>query len=110
MSDSPALISVIDRIDDVVIYAVHAISIIPFFSWLARSIMAEVRSRVYFVVDLVVVAPPVANLHLVVGIKRSRIININISRLVRSSGVSFPEITMNQARLDASAISFKVPN
>jgi hypothetical protein len=34
LSDSLALITVIDRIDNVVIYAIHAISIILFFSWL----------------------------------------------------------------------------
>jgi hypothetical protein len=101
---------VIDRIDDVVVYTIHAISIIPFFSWLTRSVITEVRSCVYFIVDLIIVASPITNLHFIVCVVGSRIVNINIARLVRSPRVSFPEVTVNQARLNASPISFEVTN
>jgi hypothetical protein len=57
--------------------------------------MAEICSRIYFVVDLVVVAPPIADFHFIMGVKCSRIVEINIPRLVRSSCVSFPKVTMN---------------
>ena len=56
-----------DRIYDFVLDRVHAIPVIPFFSGLAWSIMSQVRSRVDFVVDFVVVTPPVSDLHLIMS-------------------------------------------
>jgi hypothetical protein len=80
----------IHRIYDIVIYGIHAISVVPLLPGLARTIVAQVSSYVDFVVDLIVMASPIADLHLIVGAERCRVEYVDVAYFVRCTSVSLP--------------------
>lgn len=66
--------------------------------------MLHVRPGINPIMDLVVVTSPVADLELVVCIHDRRIEKINLPCRVGGTGVAFPEVAVDEARLYRAAI------
>lgn len=97
----------IDRINDIIIDAIHPIPIIPFFAGLTRTEMSQVSFRVDFIVDFIIMAPPIADFHFIVGVESRRVENVYIARFVRCAGVPFPEIGVDERWADGAAVAFE---
>lgn len=66
--------------------------------------MSKVCASVNMVVDFVIITPPVSDLEFIVRIHDRRVKEVDIPRLVRCPGVTFPEISMYQTGLHHTTV------
>ena len=79
---STSLEHMVDRVYDIIIYTIQAISIIKVLGRLTHAMVSQIRLGVDLGIHLIVRTPPVSDFHFVVGIIGSCVEQDDISRLV----------------------------
>lgn len=107
LPNTRSLKHVVDGVYHVIVCGIQPVAVVPFLYRFAHAVMSHVGLGVDLRIHLVVRTPPIPDLHLVVGIVRPRVEEDDVPRLIGRAGVPFPQIRMDQARLDASTFAFQ---
>lgn len=107
LTNSSPLTPMIDRVDNIIVYRVHAVSVIPFLFWLTGREVTQVSACIHLVMDLVVIASPVRCLHLIVRIECGRVKDIDVPCVGGCPRVSLPQVGMDSTWFYFASFSLK---
>lgn len=94
----------VDRVQQVIAHAVQPIPILPLVLGLAWFVVTVVCVCVGRIANLIVVAAPAGDVHIVMAVEASRVEDIDVSVFPSGSNVAFPEISMDQTRFEHTTI------